>query len=183
MLRVVLASSGRVATLRAASHAQRVLATSAGIPARRSGLTDAAPQQQAAFSGTAATQLRAGRVACAAAYGNVDVKGASELMQGEGYAYADVRTAEEFGGGHAPGACNVPVMLKGPAGMSPNPEFVKQFEKAFPEKTAPIVVGCLSGKRSLMAAELLSAAGYTNLKNVEGGYQAWMGAGLPVETA
>lgn len=35
-------------------------------------------------------------------------------------------TAEEFGGGHAPGAKNVPVMLKGPAGMSPNPEFVKQ---------------------------------------------------------
>lgn len=58
---------------------------------RRGGLTDAAPQQQAAFSGTAATQLRAGRVACAATYGTVDVKGASELMQGEGYAYADVR--------------------------------------------------------------------------------------------
>lgn len=33
------------------------------------------------------------------------------------------------------------------------------------------MVGCLSGKRSLMAAELLSAAGYSNLKNVEGGYQ------------
>lgn len=46
-----------------------------------------------------------------------------------------------------------------------------QFEKTFPDKATPIVVGCLSGKRSLMAAELLSAAGYTRLQNVEGGYQ------------
>lgn len=182
MLRVVLASSGRVATRRGYSQAQRALAASAVGPARTGGAATAAVPQRS-FSGTAAARLRAGRVACAAAYGNVDVKGASELMQAEGYTYADVRTAEEFGGGHAPGAKNVPVMLKSPAGMSPNPEFVKQFEKTFPDKATPIVVGCLSGKRSLMAAELLSAAGYTRLQNVEGGYQAWTGAGLPVDTA
>ncbi|KAL4419828.1 hypothetical protein ABPG75_006926 [Micractinium tetrahymenae] len=183
MLRLVLASTGRVATRRACSQAQRALAASAAGQTRSGGLAAAAAPQRAAFSGTPAGQLGASGVACAAAYGNVDVKGASNLMQGEGYAYADVRTSEEFGGGHAPGARNVPVMLKGPAGMSPNPEFVQQFEKAFPDKAAPIVVGCLSGKRSLMAADLLSAAGYSNLKNVEGGYQAWTVAGLPVETA
>lgn len=73
------------------SQAQRVLAATAAGPGRSSGLTSVAPQQRAALSGTAAAQLRAGRVACAAAYGNVDVKGANELMQGEGYVYADVR--------------------------------------------------------------------------------------------
>lgn len=68
-----------------------MLAATAAGPGRSSGLTSVAPQQRAALSGTAAAQLRAGRVACAAAYGNVDVKGANELMQGEGYVYADVR--------------------------------------------------------------------------------------------
>lgn len=46
-----------------------------------------------------------------------------------------------------------------------------QFEAAFPDKSAPLVVGCLSGKRSLAACDILSGAGYTNLQNVEGGYQ------------
>lgn len=46
-----------------------------------------------------------------------------------------------------------------------------QFEAAFPDKSAALVVGCLSGKRSLAACDILSGAGYTSLKNVEGGYQ------------
>lgn len=56
-----------------------------------------------------------------------------------------------------------------------------QFTKAFPDKNAQLVVGCLSGKRSMAACDILSNNGYSNLSNVEGGYQAWTGAGLPVE--
>lgn len=46
-----------------------------------------------------------------------------------------------------------------------------QFEAAFPDKDAPLVVGCLSGKRSAAACDILAGAGYTSLSNVEGGYQ------------
>ena len=33
---------------------------------------------------------------------------------------------QEFSEGHAPGAVNVPIMLSGMAGMSPNPDFATQ---------------------------------------------------------
>lgn len=35
-------------------------------------------------------------------------------------------TSEEYAGGHAPGAVNVPVMLKQGGGMAPNPQFLEQ---------------------------------------------------------
>ena len=93
----------------------------------------------------------------------------------------DVRTAEEFNAGHPPGAVNVPVMFKSAVGMSPNPDFVSQIKEQFPDKDVSLAVGCQSGKRSAIAADALAAAGYTDLVNVEGGFGAWLGAGLPVE--
>ena len=45
-----------------------------------------------------------------------------------------------------------------------------QFERAFPDKAAPLCVGCQSGKRSMMAANVLAGAGYSALQNVEGGW-------------
>lgn len=48
-----------------------------------------------------------------------------------------------------------------------------QAQQALPDKGAPLVVGCQSGRRSLAACDILSAAGYGSLNNVEGG---WAGA-------
>lgn len=48
-----------------------------------------------------------------------DINSASEaldLLQKQGYEYLDVRTVEEFQAGHAPGAVNIPVMVRGPGG-------------------------------------------------------------------
>lgn len=45
-----------------------------------------------------------------------------------------------------------------------------QFEEAFPEKGAPLCVGCQSGKRSQVASQILADAGYSNVTNVEGGF-------------
>jgi rhodanese-related sulfurtransferase len=39
---------------------------------------------------------------------------------------------------------------------------------------------CRSGSRGRQACEKLSAAGYANVANVEGGTQAWEAAGFPV---
>ena len=85
---------------------------------------------------------------------------AKALVDGEGYAYLDVRSIPEFEAGHPRGAFNVPLNHMGPAGMSPNPEFLSVVEKSF-AKDAKLVVGCKGGGRSLRAAELMQAAGYT----------------------
>jgi rhodanese-related sulfurtransferase len=47
-------------------------------------------------------------------------------------------------------------------------------------KEEPLYVICAAGGRSRQAATKLAAAGY-NVINVEGGTNAWKGAGYPVE--
>ncbi len=48
------------------------------------------------------------------------------------------------------------------------------------DPTAPVVTYCASGYRSLIAASLLRAAGFENVGDLLGGYQAWDEAGLAV---
>lgn len=103
-----------------------------------------------------------------------------DLCKSSSYAYLDVRTADEFKAGHAPGATNIPVMLKGPEGMTPNPNFAQEVKKKYSDIACKLVVGCKSGARSTKACDILSAD-YTALVNVKGGFDAWGAAGLPVE--
>jgi len=42
------------------------------------------------------------------------------------------------------------------------------------DKDQELVVYCRSGKRSGMAQQLLQQAGFTNVRNLEGGMLAWM---------
>jgi rhodanese-related sulfurtransferase len=99
---------------------------------------------------------------------------ASEKLA-EGYTYVDVRTVEEFEAGHPPGAVNVPIMLAAGAGMAANPDFGHAMLAAFP-KDAKIVVGCKAGGRSVRAAQLLSAQGFTSVLDQHAG---WDGARNP----
>lgn len=109
-----------------------------------------------------------------------------------GYTYLDVRTPEEFEGGHPKGAYNVPVMMRGGAGMQPNPAFVSVVISKFP-KDSKLVVGCQSGMRSQRACQELAAVGYTNLVNMECGFggardedgnvtPGWHACGLPTDS-
>ncbi len=103
-------------------------------------------------------------------YRSMNPAGAKALLDGpEGWAYVDVRTVEEFAMGHAPGAYNVPVVFRGPGGMEPNPGFVAAMQRAF-KRDAPLVVACAMGGRSARACELLTAAGFTRLVNMDGGF-------------
>jgi len=52
-----------------------------------------------------------------------------------------------------------------------------------PDRDAPLLLSCGSGKRSLLAAQALQAQGYTRLASVSGGFAAWRAAGLPVADA
>jgi rhodanese-related sulfurtransferase len=103
---------------------------------------------------------------------------ASRLVKDD-HAYLDVRTEDEFAAGHVEGATNVPVWVKGAEGFQPNGAFVNRVEELFPDKSAKICVGCLSGKRSEAASSALEAAGYTSLKDMASGFNGWCQEGLP----
>ena len=52
----------------------------------------------------------------------------------------------------------------------PNPHFVEQISAILPKET-PIHIICRVGGRSAAACQALSAAGYTNLANIAGGFE------------
>uniref|UniRef100_A0A1D1ZEL5 Thiosulfate sulfurtransferase 16, chloroplastic n=1 Tax=Anthurium amnicola TaxID=1678845 RepID=A0A1D1ZEL5_9ARAE len=110
---------------------------------------------------------------------SVPVRVAHELLQA-GHRYLDVRTPEEFSAGHAVGAVNVPYMLKVGSGMTKNPKFLEEILSIY-GKDDEMIVGCQSGKRSLMAATDLTSAGFTGITDIAGGYSAWIQNGLPSE--
>jgi rhodanese-related sulfurtransferase len=49
-------------------------------------------------------------------------------------------------------------------------------------KARPVYVICNSGNRSRVASDTLIRLGFTRVYNIAGGIQAWLRAGLPVET-
>jgi glyoxylase-like metal-dependent hydrolase (beta-lactamase superfamily II)/rhodanese-related sulfurtransferase len=90
---------------------------------------------------------------------------ARQLSQG-GIGVLDVRREGEFQAGHIEGADWHPL---------------DRFKAALPEvnKDSPVAVHCKSGYRSLIAVSILERAGYHNVVDVAGGFDAWVGAGLP----
>ncbi len=59
---------------------------------------------------------------------------------------------------------------------------IKSYLDQLPEdKTAEIVLYCRSGSMSNSAAAELVDLGYTNIKNLSGGFNAWKDAGLSLE--
>ena len=98
---------------------------------------------------------------------------ASEKLA-DGWIYVDVRTTREFEAGHPAGAVNVPLMLATGAGMAPNPDFLRAMNASF-GKDAKIIVGCKVGTRSLRAAQLLLADGFSNVLEQRAGWVGVMG--------
>jgi rhodanese-related sulfurtransferase len=66
------------------------------------------------------------------------------------------------------------------AALIPLPEFEQRAPQELP-KDKPIYVICNSGNRSRTASEILIKDGYKKAYNIDGGIQAWLRAGLPVE--
>ena len=128
---------------------------------------------------------------------HVDVSQAHALQSDEGYTYVDVRSTPEYDQGHPAGAHNVPLLHLDPATrqMTPNPDFVAVMQASYAQD-AQLLIGCQMGGRSARAADILAAAGYTDVCNVLGGYggardrmtgqvlhAGWADSGLPVEAA
>ncbi|KFK28277.1 hypothetical protein AALP_AA8G495600 [Arabis alpina] len=110
----------------------------------------------------------------------VDVSQAKSLIE-SGYQYLDVRTPEEFGRGHcvASNIVNIPYMFNTPQGRVKNQDFLNQVSYLL-NPADDILVGCQSGARSLNATTELVAAGFKKVRNVGGGYSAWVNHNFPI---
>lgn len=80
---------------------------------------------------------------------DVDVK---SLVK-EGAVILDVRSKEEFAGGHVKGAINIPL------------DTLTSNVNKIGDKDTYIITCCMSGGRSSMAKNILHAAGYDNVHN------------------
>lgn len=101
----------------------------------------------------------------------VDASTAAAEQQ-RGAVLIDVREAEEFGAGHAPGAKH---LSRGTLEL--------KIEEAAPDAQTPIICYCGGGSRSALAAESLQRMGYSQVRSLAGGFKAWREAGLPVAAA
>ena len=108
----------------------------------------------------------------------IDPEEARQLLDSQdGYTYLDVRSEEEFAQGHVPGAVNIPVATSNPLGpgLMANPDFNRQVAEQL-DKDSKIITACLRGGRSLKAAMMLTAEGYTGIVDMLGGYDAELDA-------
>jgi rhodanese-related sulfurtransferase len=93
------------------------------------------------------------------------------LQQEQGSVYLDVRTEEEFAAGHPEGAINIPIGTPNPMRqrLDPNPDFLAVARASLSPDT-PVIIGCRSGPRAEMAANLLVENGYANVRWALGGF-------------
>ena len=122
--------------------------------------------------------------------GGVTPAQAWELFSGGEAQLVDVRSAEERKFvGHVPGSVHV-AWATGTS-LTRNPRFLRELESKF-GKDQPLLLLCRSGKRSALAAEAASKAGFRSVFNVLEGFEGdrnadqqrgktdgWRWAGLP----
>ena len=97
-----------------------------------------------------------------------DVK--ARLAAGEKFVLVDVREDGEFTAGHAAGALH---LGKG--------VIERDIEAKVPDPNTPLVLYCGGGFRSALAADAIQKMGYTNVVSMDGGWSAWVKAGMPTE--
>lgn len=101
-------------------------------------------------------------------FARITVEEAKEMLSRDDVAVIDVREPHEYSAGHLPGAKLIPVASV----------FARRDELP---RDRDLIFVCAVGQRSALACEMAAAAGLTRLYNLEGGTEAWIKAGLPVE--
>jgi rhodanese-related sulfurtransferase len=94
----------------------------------------------------------------------------ARLAAGEKFLLVDVREESEFAAGHASGAVH---MGRG--------VIERDIEARVPDPKTPLVLYCGGGFRSALVADSLQKMGYTNVISMDGGWSAWVKAGMPTE--
>jgi rhodanese-related sulfurtransferase len=109
---------------------------------------------------------------------NVDAAGAKKIIddaaakKDTSVRILDIRTPDEFKESHIAGAVNVDFLSKDFAGKA-----------AALDKETTWVLHCASGRRSMKSLETLQKLGFKSIVHLDGGFNAWQKAGLPVEKA
>jgi len=98
----------------------------------------------------------------------ISVEQAKDVVGAKDAQFIDVRTTEEYAGGHAPKAANFPLDA-----------LEKDLAKL--DKEQPVYVICQTGRRSQKGSEILQKAGFKNIHNINGGTSEWISAGFPTE--
>ena len=99
----------------------------------------------------------------------ITVQDLHNSLQAEASQVLDVRREPEWNAAHIESATWWPL---------------DNFKISTPEidRDRPVAVHCKGGYRSMIACSLLQRAGFTNVTNVIGGFDAWQEAKLPVES-
>jgi hydroxyacylglutathione hydrolase len=98
----------------------------------------------------------------------VDAAQVQQLLRDRGAVVLDVRAEGEWAAGHLPGARHLPLG-----------ELDQRLDEI--PRGGPIIVHCQSGSRAAIAASLLRARGYDDVRQYRGGFGEWRAAGHPVE--
>ncbi len=82
----------------------------------------------------------------------------------------DVRSPEEYAGGHVPGAINIP-----------HDQLGTRLAEISSHKNKEVVLYCRSGRRVAIAADILQSAGFSKLLHLDGDMYDWQrNRNLPV---
>ena len=113
--------------------------------------------------------------------GGVGIKGSYEITveelkvkidNSEEFILLDVREPDEFDEGEIPFAFNLPRgKIEFDIGSQ---KYWDEQAWDIPEKDAEIITYCKKGARGALATDILIKLGYTNVKNVYGGYTKWL---------
>ena len=98
----------------------------------------------------------------------VTVAQVKQMIENGDVQLVDVGEAREYELRHLPGSVNISVHYVYP----------RRDELS---RDQDIVFVCAIGVRSALACEMAAAAGFTRLYNMEGGIEAWVKEGYPVE--
>jgi molybdopterin/thiamine biosynthesis adenylyltransferase/rhodanese-related sulfurtransferase len=96
----------------------------------------------------------------------IDPAGAEERLNDA--TFLDVRELDEYEQGMIPGSLFIP-----------RGHLEAQVENRIADKSAPVIVYCASGVRSVFAAETLAELGYTDVVHMTGGFGRWKNEDRP----
>jgi rhodanese-related sulfurtransferase len=97
----------------------------------------------------------------------MDPRQAAELLDEGRAQLVDVREPHEHEAGRIAGSVHIELARLPAEAGTLDPE-------------RPILFYCRSGSRSALAADAFTASGF-DARNLDGGLEAWVGAGLPIE--
>jgi phage shock protein E len=102
---------------------------------------------------------------------SVNASAAQDLIKESGVLILDVRTSQEFRGGHIKGAKLLPVS-----------ELAGKIGEIVDWKDRQVLTYCHSGSRSATACRILKKNGFTKIANLNGGIMNWNSMGFKMVT-